>query len=279
MDSLWHFIGKKRFLNRNLRNFQPEVLEVKLDTNESLFVDPKDLYGPSFYVMYGGRAAFYHYEEPVKSAILEHLPKNGVFFDVGANIGLISLFISKFRKDASIYSFEPARCTSTAIEQTVKKNGIGNIHLIKKGVSDKSQDNVSFFIDSKSSGGNSLLESAISHSVERSESITLTTLDDFIAQNKKIPSVIKVDVQDAECSVIKGARQLIKNYQPTFIIEASNELILKDEAIFSEIFAGYEVYVVGMSKKVPITDLKKLANEYLSKNQKYMDYVFVKNRD
>lgn len=279
MDSLWHFIGKKRFLNRNLRNFQPEVLEVKLDTNESLFVDPKDLYGPSFYVMYGGRAAFYHYEEPVKSAILEHLPKNGVFFDVGANIGLISLFISKFRKDASIYSFEPARCTSTAIEQTVKKNGIGNIHLIKKGVSDKSQDNVSFFIDSKSSGGNSLLESAISHSVERSESITLTTLDDFIAQNKKIPSVIKVDVQDAECSVIKGARQLIKNYQPTFIIEASNELILKDEAVFSEIFAGYEVYVVGMSKKVPITDLKKLANEYLSKNQKYMDYVFVKNRD
>lgn len=279
MDSLWHFIGKKRFLNRNLRNFQPEVLEVKLDTNESLFVDPKDLYGPSFYVMYGGRAAFYHYEEPVKSAILEHLPKNGVFFDVGANIGLISLFISKFRKDASIYSFEPARCTSTAIEQTVKKNGIGNIHLVKKGVSDKTQDNVSFFIDSKSSGGNSLLESAISHSVERSESITLTTLDDFIAQNKKIPSVIKVDVQDAECSVIKGARQLIKTHQPTFIIEASNELILKDEAVFSDIFSGYEVYVVGTSKKVPIADLSKLANEYLSKNQKYMDYVFVKNRD
>ena len=98
MDWFWQFVGKKRFLNRRLRSFQPDVLEVLLSNEESLFVDPKDLYGPSFYVMYGGRSAFYHYEEPVKAAILEHLPSDGLFFDVGANIGLISLFISKFRK-------------------------------------------------------------------------------------------------------------------------------------------------------------------------------------
>lgn len=276
MDKLWRFIGRKRFLNRSLRNFQPEVLEIAFSKEESLYVDPKDLYGPSFYVMYGGRAAFYHYEEPVKSAILEHLPHNGIFFDVGANIGLISFFISKFRKDAEIYSFEPARCTSLALEKTIEKNKLKNIHVVKEGVSDKTQKNVSFFIDSKSSGGNSLLKSAISHAVDTSESISLTSLDDYVERTQKIPSLVKVDVQDAESFVIAGARELIKNHHPIFIIETNNELLLEDPSPFLDAFKDYEVYKVGSTKKVPIEKFTQLAKEYLDKNQKVLDYVFVK---
>lgn len=274
MQSLWHFIGRKRFLNRKLRNFQPEVLEINFSKDESLFVDPKDLYGPSFYVMYGGRAAFYHYEEPVKSALLEHLPQDGIFFDIGANIGLISFFISKFRKDVEIFSFEPARCTSLAMEKTVEKNGIKNLWVVKKGVSNKSQKNVSFFIDSKSSGGSSLLQEAISHEIKQSESITLTTIDDFVNEQKKIPSVVKVDVQDAENFVILGAVQTINNYHPTFIIETNNELLLKQPEDFIRIFNGYDVYKVGTDKKVSIDQFPKLAEEYLKKGEAVLDYVF-----
>lgn len=276
MGWFWQFAGKRRFLNRQLRHFQPDVLEIPLSNEESLFVDPKDLYGPSFYVMYGGRSAFYHYEEPVKAAILEHLPLNGLFFDVGANIGLISLFISKFRKDVQIVSFEPAYCTSKALERTIEKNEIKRIHLERLGVSDKSQKNVSFFIDSKSSGGNSLLESAISHDVNTSESISLVSLDDYVKTTQRIPSLVKVDVQDAESLVIRGASELIKRHQPVFVIEVNNELLLKDPIPFVEIFQGYKVYKVGTSKKVDIQDFAQLAQEYLDQNQKVLDYVFVK---
>ncbi len=274
MQSIWQYVGRRRFLNRKLRNFQPEVLEINFSKTESLFVDPKDLYGPSFYVMYGGRAAFYHYEEPVKSALLEHLPQNGIFFDVGANIGLISFFVSKFRKDVEIFSFEPARCTSLAMEKTIEKNSIKNISVIKEGVSDKSQRNVSFFIDSKSSGGNSLLQTAISHEIKESENISLTTIDDFVEKNNKIPSVVKVDVQDAENLVIKGAKKTIDAYHPTFIVETNNELLLKDSSEFLEAFKGYSVYKVGSKKIVPIDQFPNLAKEYLEKGEGVLDYVF-----
>jgi FkbM family methyltransferase len=274
---LWTIVGRNRFLNRKLRNFQPETLKLSFAASNDLFVDPKDLYGPSFYAMYGRDAAFYHYEENVKAEVLEHLPRNGIFFDIGANIGLISLFISRFRKDATIYAFEPSQVTSLALENSVKENNISNIHVIKKGVSNNTQDNISFFIDSKSSGGNSLLRSAISHEVKTSESISLVSLDDFIASSGKIPSVVKVDVQDAEGLVIEGARKLIKENAPTFIIETSNELFLSNPAIFLESFENYFVKKVGTKKVVPIDQFPSLVKEYILSGEKVVDYVFSKH--
>jgi FkbM family methyltransferase len=42
-------------------------------------------------------------------AIKVHLPRGGTFWDVGANIGLISLFASKIAgPDGRILSFEPS---------------------------------------------------------------------------------------------------------------------------------------------------------------------------
>lgn len=274
---LWQLVGRNRFLNRKLRNFQPQTLELSFSKNNKIFVDPKDLYGPSFYAMYGQDAAFYHYEEDVKAEILEHLPQGGVFFDVGANIGLISLFISRFRKDASIFSFEPSKVTSSALESSILKNEILNIQVIKKGVSDKTQDNIPLFMDSKSSGGNSLLRSAITHAVDVSEYISLVTLDDYVKILNKIPAVIKVDVQDAEKFVIEGSRELIKNYGPTFIIETNHEIFLKDKEIFLEIFKNYSVRKAGTKKSIPIEQLPSLVQNSLLSGERVVDYVFSKH--
>lgn len=277
MNAFWRLVGRHRFLNRTLRNFQPKNLELSFSSNNKLFVDPKDLYGPSFYTMYGGNAAFYHYEEDVKAEILEHLPMGGVFFDVGANIGLISLFISRFRKDVSIYAFEPSVITHSALECSIKKNKIQNIKVIKKGVSNKSQDDILLFIDSKSSGGNSLLKSAVGHEVKSHESISLVSLDDFIKTANIIPAVVKVDVQDAEELVVLGAKTLIKAYGPTFIIETNNELLLLNPSVFLETFDGYFVKKIGTQKVVPIKEFPLLAKEYILKGEKVVDYVFSKH--
>ena len=277
MNSLWNFIGKRRFLNRKFRSFQPDILEVHFSESKSICVDPKDLYGPSFYVMHGGEAAFYHYEETVKAEIIEHLPSNGLFFDVGANIGLISLFVSRFRKDVQVFSFEPSTVTSLALENTIKKNEIKNISLIKLGVADKSAENITFFTDSKSSGGNSLIKSAVGHEVLSSDTISLISIDDFVKQSGKIPSVIKVDVQDAEGLVVAGAKNTIEQYSPTFIIEVNNELFLKDTSIFIKNFKGYSVHRVDSDEKVTIDLFPGLAKKCFELNNSiHTDYVFSK---
>lgn len=275
-DRLWSFVGKRRFLNRKLRSFQPTVLKLDFSQNNVVYVDPKDLYGPSFYVMFGGEAAFYHYEEPVKSEIIKHLPINGVFFDVGANIGLISLFVAKFRKDIQVIAFEPSNVTSLALENSIKDNHYKKIQVIKKGVSDKSAENVSFFIDSKSSGGNSLIESAVGHAVSSNDSISLISIDDYVAESGVIPSVIKVDVQDAEAFVVSGAKNTISNYSPKFIIEVNNEILLKDPSIFIENFKGYSVNKVNSDERVSIDLFSILAKKYLDLGEPVIDYLFTK---
>ena len=40
--------------------------------------------------------------------IAKYLPKNGIFLDVGSNIGVYTFRISSLRPDAKIYAFEPS---------------------------------------------------------------------------------------------------------------------------------------------------------------------------
>lgn len=277
-NALSLFVGKKRFLNRKFRILHPKTASYKITNDFSLFLDPKDLAGPSFYVMYGGAAAFYHYEESLKSEILQHLKSDGEFIDVGANIGLISLFISKFFPASKIYSFEPGDVTHECLANSIKKNKITNIELIKKGVSNQVANNISFFIDPYSTGGSSLVIDKDKHSSLRPvEKISLVTLDSFVMERGLRPSLIKVDVEDAEELVLLGARATINSFHPTFIVESNNEKILKDPSFMLEIFKDYQVREVGGKGYENIDQLTKLAKKNFDRHRVFTDYLFVKN--
>lgn len=271
-------IGKKRFLNRKLRMFHPKTIKFDISGSYSIFLDPRDLAGPSFYVMYGGAAAFYHYEEKLKADVVQYMKRDGVFIDVGANIGLISLFVSKLFPDSKIVSFEPGDVTHECLKETINHNGIKNIHLIKKGVSNIVQENVDFYIDPFSTGGSSLVidkdKNLLSRPVEK---ISLTTLDKFIDDAGLVPTVIKVDVEDAEELVMMGAINVIKKFRPTFIIESNNEKILKNPNFFTDLFPNYSVREVGTSSFVFVEKLPELAQANQDKNRIYTDYLFVAN--
>lgn len=276
-NSLSLFVGRKRFLNRKLRSLHSKTAKYRVNKNFDLYLDPRDLAGPSFYVMYGGPAAFYHYEEELKSEVLQHLKSDGVFIDVGANIGLISLFVSKFFPESKIYSFEPGDVTNECFAKTIKQNKIQNIELIKKGVSNQVANEVSFFIDPYSTGGSSLVIEKDKHSETRPvEKISLLSLDSFVFERGLSPSLIKVDVEDAEDLVLEGAQETIKTFHPTFIIESNNEKILKNPNFMVDLFKDYKVRSIGERGYENIDQLPKLAKKNLDNHKPVIDYVFVK---
>ncbi len=59
-----------------------------------------------------------------------------VIFDVGANIGLFTLFASQQCRDATIYAFEPIPPTFELLQANVEAHGL-NVKLFNQGVSDK----------------------------------------------------------------------------------------------------------------------------------------------
>ncbi len=274
--NLSHFIGRHRFLSRNLRSFQPEISKINISHQFDLFLDPKDLSGPSFYVMHDKGVAFYHYEEDLKAEIIQHLPKGGVFFDVGANIGLISLFVSKFHPEAKIFSFEPGSVVSHCLKETISHNKLKNLTLINKGVSDYT-GTAEFFVDPKSTGGSSLIKQHEGSKDKYVEKIELLSLDEFSEKQKVVPNIIKIDVEGAEKFAVKGALNLIKNVKPHFVIEVEHKNFLGDSAFWIETFQNYTVRGLGEVEFIQIPLLIERIKKEYSLGIKARDYSFKPN--
>ena len=276
INSISHFVGSHRFLSRKLRRFQPDISSIFISKSFKLFLDPRDLSGPSFDVMYDKSAAFYRYEEELKAELLQYLSKGGVFFDVGGNIGVISFFVKKFYPESPIVIFEPGRIASKCLKKSIEVNNVTNMTLVTKGVSDKTGV-AEFFIDPKSTGGSSLVRRHIDKTKKNIERIDLISLDDYVRETNIIPSLVKVDVEGAENLVILGAKNLIKNYRPNFIVECENIKILENIDLWTETFNGYKFRKAGTVDFSNINQIQKVVKKYLDEGVTIMDILLVPN--
>jgi len=86
------------WLHRNIKHNQRILARA---TNGVLMsLDPRE-YVDRFVLCEG------YYESEVLAAILAHLPEDGVFWDIGGNIGLHAVSVAKSRPGVSVHAFEP----------------------------------------------------------------------------------------------------------------------------------------------------------------------------
>ncbi|MEP7010062.1 MAG: amino acid adenylation domain-containing protein, partial [Acidobacteriota bacterium] len=85
----------------------------------------------------------YLYEEIFrKEAYFQHgiaLPENACVFDVGANIGMFTLFVARSCPTARIYAFEPIGPIFAALEGNANLYGPEEVHLFRHGLAQKEQ--------------------------------------------------------------------------------------------------------------------------------------------
>ncbi|GHV01267.1 hypothetical protein AGMMS49521_1130 [Campylobacterota bacterium] len=138
---------------------------------------------------------------------------NDVVIDAGAWIGDYSAYAAS--KGATVYAFEPTTSIYSVLEQTAKLNEPQVIIPIKKGLGE-SEAKVAICINEKyNTGGNStvIINSA------KSEMITITTLDRFVAKNNITRiDFIKADIEGAERDMLRGAVNVLKTHAPKLAI-------------------------------------------------------------
>jgi FkbM family methyltransferase len=202
-----------------------------------------------------GNVFFTDYEPDKQKAISALMPPNGVFFDVGANIGLHSYFVNKHFPDARIFSFEPLPDNLAYLNETIQRNGIRNMNVVGAAVS--ASPGESFFDISNSNFKGKL-------STEKTAlRVKMITLDGFVQERQVWPDLIKVDVEGAEEEVLLGAGEMIKQCKPTFIIELHNPTQdIKVAALLRQ--HGYDIqrvnpqaHLAGQPAFLPIPDLNK----------------------
>jgi len=162
-----------------------------------------------------------HYEKEVMEAISENLRPGHIAYDIGANIGYLTLAMAKRvsqKKGGRVYAFEPSPNTFLLLATNTQLNRQWPVEPYQVALSDTSGIGVfsSFDYDVVSRLGD---HTSQYHDAQTSH-VRVETLDSFISQFElPPPDFVKIDVEGFELHVLRGMRHLLETAHPTMIIE------------------------------------------------------------
>lgn len=206
------YLFKKDFLS-------PEGF-IKLFSNNFYFLNLEDTLG-----LISELIIYDEYDAP------KYIKENSIVFDIGANIGVFTIFTANLAKNGLVYAFEPV----TDIFRILEKNTFfyKNIKIFKVGLG-RENEKKKIFVRSWSPGDSTIDIDGThrnSKSFDQVEEIEIITLDDFVDKNRinKI-DFIKIDVEGYEFNVLKGGVNSLKKLKPIIAISLHSDK-LKEEII------------------------------------------------
>ena len=152
------------------------------------------------------------YETGTLHVIAKCLTKGNHFIDVGASIGLMSVFAGRLTKEGKVLSFEPQKERFEVLKKNIELNGCHNIQPFNNGLAEK-PGKAKLFTDYFSPS----VVDDLNHQ-SRYEEINMLTLDDVLKM-EKIQQVrfIKIDVEGFEMNVLKGGQHLLSGKNPPIV--------------------------------------------------------------
>ena len=145
-----------------------------------------------------------------------------ILWDIGANIGLYSIYAAIKFNDIKIISFEPSTSNTRTLSRNISINNLDKkISIFPLALSDKDNVVSSFNETLFSEGGsNSQFDSNIDSSgeiirenqIKNKYNLYGTSIDNLILNKVlEVPNYIKIDVDGIENIILKGAENLLKN--------------------------------------------------------------------
>jgi len=189
------------------------------------------------------------YEEDIMDLFYKYIKKEDVVFDIGANIGYHSLFISKIVGDkGKVYSFEPIKNLTEQLEKSINKNNITNININNIAVGNSNYE-TDIYLNEENIGGSSL----VNKSFKNKEKIIVKKLDGIYFNKIKKLNFVKIDVEGFEYEVLLGMEKLINKFKPKIILEYSPILYKNNDDLNIINFLkkiGYKLYDIDNNMKM-----------------------------
>lgn len=161
------------------------------------------------------------YEPELQAALREFLRPGSIVYDVGANIGYITLMMAhNVGVDGRVYSIEALPANVERIQKNLALNNLNNVSIVQAAVID-SDGPVTFYVHD--SVGMGKAAGSIGRREEQYKAeITVQgiSLDSFVyEQNYPLPDAVKMDIEGGEVLALPGMIRLLRETHPTLFLE------------------------------------------------------------
>jgi FkbM family methyltransferase len=218
------YFGMERKLDLDiLRSLEPVFIKagilrparVRVRGGFTMVLDPRDLV-PLILLRTG------EWQPEVWDAVVAALPKDGIFLDVGAHIGIFTLKASRqVGPGGKAIAFEPNPETAALLRDNVSANHLGNVTVEEIACTDKDQQLTLYAAPINNTGASSLSKTNASYGdAPRPFQVRGRPIDDVVRElNLDRVDAIKIDVEGAELQVLKGAEETLKRFHPKIVLE------------------------------------------------------------
>lgn len=156
---------------------------------------------------------------------LELIPDDGIVLDLGANIGVTSYHLAKKLPKSTIFSFEPLTLNMDTLKRIKKRFNLKNVNEFQVAVGEKPG-----ILEMVMPVINNVPMHGLSHVIYEDNTefnsglkykVPVVCLDEFkpLQETGKRITALKIDVENFEYFVLKGAEHLITEFQPIIYCE------------------------------------------------------------
>ena len=179
------------------------------------------------------RAITFSTKEPETLEWINSFEKNSIFWDIGANIGLYSIYSAK-KKNCSVFSFEPSVFNLELLARNINLNHLSKLISIIPIPLDKSNSLSEMQFSSTDLGGAlSSFNHKIGHDGKNFKSIFQysiigLSMDEISELSVPSPDYVKIDVDGIEHFILEGGEKILKSCK-SILIEINDDF--KEQSI------------------------------------------------
>ncbi len=197
-----------------LNRFTPLLLPIKARTlwGHRLFAYETSAIGSMSFLGF--------YDREITLFLLKHFNEPGDILDVGANIGVYtSLFTQIAHQDAKIIAFEPTPSTYSVLFKNV--GTLPQVETKQLALSDHAGTITFFDYGLRHGVFNSTTDQPLDflHGQGKKIDVPTTTLDSWCMENNIHPSLLKLDTEGTEASILAHSSQVLSADKPVILLE------------------------------------------------------------
>ena len=214
------------------------------------------------------------YYEPNEFYFLKTILKPGmVFIDIGAHIGLYTLFASKLvNNNGTVLAIEPSERDIKRLRENVILNKSQNIRLMQVAISNSCSRRELLIAEDEHSGLNTIGAFAYEGVQNQGKQQVRTETLDKVVQKELLNrvDVIKIDVEGHELFVLEGAKETLSKFYPILLVEISDSALVHQGCSSSQVLnfllqLGYRIYLFSKQTGLPVP-LNKTIEYFDSEN-------------